>query len=668
MPGAASDGAKHGITRRCRTDAVCIVDACFVFFGLWTITVNAVVALSGSFRLLIALAIVPLLASTLVILKRPTSPLAFGSSSPSKPAARPTLLPWPIKLLLAAADVVLLAWTGNVHLFWSIGMLLLALNALEHRDDRLAPVPKDTPRAIPGPVWALAAAAAAFVLTVHGSSIDDAFYLNVINSAIDQPDRPLLQFDAMHGIAGLPILMPAYSVVSFEPLIACLSWFSRLEPATVYYVLVPPLMAILVVIIHWVTLRLFLGAGALTALVISVALMMAWRQMGSNLYAIQYGKTVLVSAAVPALVFFALRFGSRPTVWHALVLTCGQIAAVGISANGMIIGPLAAGVSLLASCGFDRRGLRRLACGLATGFYPVFALTLVAIATRSRGQFDLGQDPGWLTRMTRTSSVAYVDMLAVFAAALIPVPAATRRLRAFWVLAAFAIPLNPLFSALMATFVTSNMSWRILWAIPMPLVVGIAGACCATALARRPAAALASAGAAAAVIVAAFIELRPHMSDVTLGFARRKVGREMAVAERAAALTDRGGLVLADEVVSSWIATLRQPPRLVVVRRRYTVLMSNDFGPAEAQTRLRLFDLVDSRTDPEPDRVATGLTEIVARGVDTVVIAESKAVGRKSLIEGLAALGYRVERVDHYEIWHKLATGHHLTAGERPRW
>src|SRR5262249_42259921 len=235
--------------------------------------------------------------------------------------------------------------------------------------------------------------------------------------------------------------------------------------------------------------------------------------------------------------------------------------------------------------------LQRLACGLATALYPVGALALVAIATRARGQFDLGQDPGWLVRMTRTSSVAFVDILAVFASALMPMPAATHRLRACWILTVFAIPLNPLLSALMAAFVTSNMSWRILWSVPMPLVVGIASGCCAAALPRRPLVVLACAAAAAVVIGAAFMELRPYMSDVMIGPARHKVGREMVVAETAAALTAPGGLVLADELVSSWIATLRHPPRLVVVRRRYTILMSTDFGPIEAQARLKLFDL-----------------------------------------------------------------------------
>ena len=64
--------------------------------------------------------------------------------------------------------------------------------------------------------WLLAIGGAIFPLIVQRLTIDDSLYMNFAVAAVDSPSASLLQFDTLHGFAGLPIIYPVYKLHSFE--------------------------------------------------------------------------------------------------------------------------------------------------------------------------------------------------------------------------------------------------------------------------------------------------------------------------------------------------------------------------------------------------------------------------------------------------------------------
>ena len=129
---------------------------------------------------------------------------------------------WVFRLGLAASLVAGYWLTDRFALFWWLGIGLLLWNWLAAREPA-APLAGPTTvdkRREKMIVWLAVLLMALICLLHRRPSGDDAFFMNIIVSALDHPDRVLWSVDGMHGDAKLPLMSPIYRFSSYELFIA----------------------------------------------------------------------------------------------------------------------------------------------------------------------------------------------------------------------------------------------------------------------------------------------------------------------------------------------------------------------------------------------------------------------------------------------------------------
>ena len=146
-------------------------------------------------------------------------------------------------------------------------------------------------------------------------------------------------------------------------------------PATVVYIVIPPIAAALSVLAMWRLLRLggsVHGSGAFCGIVFFLLDGAALHAPG-NLFVTRLwqGKIVFLTLLVPLLLGYVLRYVEKPDRRQLVALFAGGTAAVGMSTSGIFLTPLIAlaGVAPLA-----RRSPRAAFLGfLAMSAYPLAA-------------------------------------------------------------------------------------------------------------------------------------------------------------------------------------------------------------------------------------------------------------------------------------------------------
>jgi hypothetical protein len=252
-------------------------------------------------------------------------------------------------------------------------------------------------------------------------------------------------------------------------------------------------------------------------------------------------------------------------------------------------------------------------------------------------------------------------LLALVAVPAIPLPRGKARLLIAYALAIMVIFLNPLTSDLLA-HVARSMDWRIFWAIPFPLLLGLV----VDGISRLgPMMGRVNCGAIAAALFAAAFVLAPGHWTVSaanglwLGLPGYKVPPAYAVAEELARATPRGGVVVAPWRIAAWMATLPDHPRLNEVRPHYLRLVAHARGPVEASRRRLLQRAVDTRRTSETwlpagfaveSHLSEVMQEIDSRGVTTVVMGK-RLPWRGALAKRLAAAGFQMREIDAYQLW-----------------
>ena len=628
-----------------------IVDVFFVFFGFWTLTVNAVVAFGADFRSLVALSPLPVLGTVLADWRlrpklkgaKPTG----GCVEETYDFRRRTFL-----ITAAVCNAAILAFSESHVLFWVVGLGLLSYNYLMviRRAGAAAAYFESVPLRWSSSGYALvllAGIAALSPITFRDWNPDDAFYLNAVNNLLDHPNWPVQRLDGMHGESTLGILLPAYWVHSYEPFVAWVAYILRLDPATAYYIVVPPVLSVFAVLVYWLVLRRFVNGGAVVAVAASVIILVVWPQsLGS-----WTGKAWLGIVAVPAIIFFALRFGSDCSVRSGLLLALSQIAAVGFSSSATIVAPLTVALTMLGSLQFEPGWARKLGLGLLTSVPPIVALAVIFFGLKARGGLTCDSAEQWLYA---EGYVKYLVILGFFAAAILPGPAATMRLRAGILAIVFLVLFNPLSSHVMAQATSGNMSWRIFWSFPMPLAAGIGAGCLwVSSRAHRKLAAFVVFGAIAAAFALDRKSILESWSYFEPNFANYQLGPEWPVAKAAVALTPANGVILAIGEVSQWVPTIRHAPKLLVVRPHYISCMRSEFGEAEAKVRLDLVQFIEAVHDLDSAATNRAVDELVRRGVSTIVFRSTSK--RDLLTERLRDLGYSAVTLDNFQIWARPA-------------
>jgi hypothetical protein len=601
------------------SDRIC--DSVTLFAALWTIACHAAVAAAGSlhdvllnFGVLIAIgAVILLLIRRRRSTEAPPSPsvpppdftTARGSVRNALPVTRV------LGTLLGALALFLYAATGDIlYLWWaSVGALSFALvsGAIAGWQPEPVEPPRQT-RCLEAVLWAMGAACTLIVLTFHIVDYDSAFYVSMAVAAADFPGAPLMM-DTIHGIEGLGLHMPAYRVHSIEVFNGALSYLAGLPAIVCYQIVTPAVMAFLVPLgfarlfriltprhWHWTVLAVLVvlvGAGSTI-----------WWYGNLSIVRIFHGKSVYMSLFLPLAYAYGLRFGSKPTVRHWLLLFAVQIAAIGCTSSALWSVPIAACLAMTCSVRWDRRAIKTLVFGVLASSYVVgTGLTLVgemkSITALVIPDSSLGADLALAFEKTLgDGSLATAAIAALLLTWVLYRRGPAQRFATVVPFVVLVLVLNPYWSEQVSRHITGPSYWRSMWSLPLPILMALMLTSPLqierTPLRRK----LASVAAALAIVF--FVAFVPEFSALSRGnrvrfggFAEIKAPSEFYVP--AAALAQRvpeGSMVVAPQQVALWVPSFHHHPFVTYAREVYLHRIKAELGTEEADHRMLMSDIV----------------------------------------------------------------------------
>jgi hypothetical protein len=376
------------------------LDSFIVLFGSWTLYCHLIVFFGYSFTtlfhfcffsLILALLSFDILLCVSNKFIGPTFLASKGNNTLHK-----SNIPFTTKIMLAFFVALSYKWIDNYLIFWSISIIYFIFIIFDrpsnnHIEIKSCEVPllKKTKIGI----LLLICFSISITLFSHRPDTDDAHYLGFTISALDFPERPLMSFDSMFGEENLPLFSEHYRVNTYELLVAVLSSLFQLDHRTLYYILLPPCFAILVVISHWLALQNLLARKAFLGLFISIVVLFAYGDTHHSYGNFSFvrlfqNKGILVSVCIPAIVYYASKLSKNNDFGSLFLLFFSQISALGICGTGILVAPLASLLVLLAYWRFNRKQNFILIFGLLSSTYLVaiglltkfgFSNTLVVI-------------------------------------------------------------------------------------------------------------------------------------------------------------------------------------------------------------------------------------------------------------------------------------------------
>jgi len=657
-----------------------LCDQACLGFALWTLCAHAVVAAGGSLEALLGLFAASALAALalgLALRRR----RARGAGPPGTrarvppPAAPPGRRPRPLLALsgaaLGLAGALAFAASGSAILLWVLAVGILGAAALPFLlRDAPCSGPPARGASREGALFALALFSALVALAAHRPDDDDAFYVNVAVAAADAPGAPLLASDTLLGVPGLPLLLPAYRLHSWELWNAALSLVSGLPPIACFHWVSAALAALFLPLAHAQLLRLLLPRRWLAAVGVLVFLLLAvggvshwWGN--AALLRIWQGKAVSLFVFLPLVQAHALAFALRPDARRFALLAAAQVAALGASSTAVWGAPLGAALALGAAVPPTRRGARVFAAGALASGYVLGAGWLLVRALQAAAQVPSYEEPGVPgQRLAEALRLFLGDgRLALFGAfawlagwACCP-PGLGRRFAIAAPLGVSLVLLDPWTENWVRAHVTGGSHWRALWSLPLPLLATFV----LMAPLRLPGPG-ALRGAACALGLALFAGLVPPMSAlhpgngspesyrVRLGWPGLKVPEPAYRWARALhESVPPGERVLAPEEISTWLPTFPRPTHPLLVRSLYLWAQREELGEEEAALRAFLTRYV-AGGEEGPKAAAVFRAGLADLGVHGVCLRNSPRAGEARRILGAAGFARRLGSVD-YEIW-----------------
>jgi hypothetical protein len=470
-------------------------------------------------------------------------------------------------------------------------------------------------------------------------------------------------------------------VHSFELANAAVSFLGGLPTIGVFHFGAAALGAFLVPIAHARLFRLLTPrhwlAAVVTLAVVLVAAGETHRWYGNfGFVRIWQGKAIQLFVFTPLVYAYAMEFALRPTLARWGLLAAAQIAALGSSSAALWAAPAAAAIALCSALPPTRRGLRRFAIGLlasgyvlgagwlAKGWMQADAASQQSAVSQQQSQERelraLALDPpgvrleqalGLVLGEGRLRRVAIACVLIAWAAS---GGALARRFALVAPLAVAWVLLHPAASSWVAANVTGESFWRGLWALPVPILMALAGVAplALGAASRRRWAP----PALWALLLGAFALLAPATrgpspeNGVRLGWPSLKVPpTDFAWAAELSASVPPGSTVAAPRDVGVWLPTFHQRVYPLMVRDLSLDPYRVQLGDPSIELRVWMTAIAGGeRSGPDVARLFRGgLERFQVRGVCL-----RRTPGAPPIREALRASGFRLSREDpEHEIW-----------------
>jgi hypothetical protein len=598
------------------------IDAACACFALWTLCCHAVVALGGSLHrleLVAAAALASALALFALRARRRTREVA-PSPQPAGPLVPPRdgtsrIALRALGLLLGLVALGLYRHTGSEVLLWwcALGLLAAAAVPFALSEEPATPTPRRGPGLERG-LWVLALACAALALFAHRIDLDDVFYVNLAVAAADEPGRPLLREDTLHGIPGLPLHLPVYRLHSYELLNAALSHLTGLPALAAFHLVSTGVAALLVPLAyarlfrrltprHWLgsvvaVLVVLWGAGEVHRWYGNFAFVRLW-----------HGKSIALCVFLPLVYSYALDFALAPSRRRFAMLCAAQIAALGATSTALWAAPLAALIGLASALRPRPRDLRRLALGALASLYVLGAAFGVKLAmdreaearvasrsadARVHVEESLARSHAPGVQLEYAFELVLSDgrlrdlaLLCVLVAWALCGAGLARRFAIVAPLVVVVLLLDPYTTRAVSENLTGPSYWRVLWALPIPVLMAlvlVAPLELATGLGARSAAAALLAGFVA--FVPRTSSLSPDNGGVELRWPGLRVPDEHFRWARALdGAVAPGAAVVAPLAIGSWIPTLHGHGHPLVVRGIYLRRFRRELGMDDLRDR-----------------------------------------------------------------------------------
>ena len=642
-----------------------------VLLGAWTLYAHAGTLMRLPFATLRTLSWVPLLLCAPFAWRASRAALVVGAAHRVDDTQwRPlnTGIWFGVPLALAAIYAV----TGSSLLFWLLATVYLTAACWQPQSSESVDEPphQREPRSAIVALCVLCALAALLTSGTRRPDVDDANFLNVAVAEGQFPERSPQSFDSLHRDGLPPVEQTLHLPQTYEVLVGLVSVLSGIPVAALYYLVLPPLWAVLGTAAHWSVLRHVLPSrGAIVGTALFVLLLVCWgdgyRTFGNfGFVRLFQGKAVYLVVLLPLLTLAALRYREGPSVGTWLMLALCQCAAVGFTTNGVAVAPLAAALVILAPPYASRAFSTRLT-GLAASA-PVLAMALAMYPRLTPYRSAMRVDPVLLGLTTTLGSAR--TPLVLLAITVLPALAARAHVRlARWVAGYVWIVVLVVFMPLVARVGGAALgpvySWRLFWAVPVPLLVSLAGGAAATAWPTRrwwPVLGL-MAWSVAFAVAGPLAVSRDVFSLDHLG-RLKVVDAPYTVAEAVVAVARPDAAALVPEDVAVYVAGLPGAPPLVGVRELYLTKLQGLVPAADLDSRLALFRYASGGS---PDMsIDLALEQIETRHIGTVAFPDAHR-DAAALVSALTARGFAVHHVQDFIIAVRNS-GVSMPQGSRP--
>jgi hypothetical protein len=599
-----------------------------VILGVWGIYAQLTVLLGRSFLDLLAGTWISVLAlGVFALILR--GALRRGSAADWKHPEVGLSAPRVLGLAILAAAGLLIGGPGNPLVAGGYVLAMVLLAAMTGDHGMKFTVPQDFKRVEhrTGLVLLVLLAAIAVALGEHKANWDDANYLQTVANTLENQDQPLLVYENLHGVEDLKINHPAWRLQTYLLLVAGLAESLGVSYLKMYYLVLPPIWAGMAVIALWSILRRFAGSLAGLALATTFIVLVTWgsyRSYGSFSFAQLYtGRGIFLTFAVPALISATFQFAEKPNFrsWLYLFLTTWMGCL--FSSTAYAVAPVAVALTLIACCGVTLRPFRRLMAGaLAVAWCPLVmayavwvAPVVAAVDVDSRGGAH------WIFSGTQGQVAFILFGLAPFFVVL------ARAQSSRWFLRYFALCFLIFFSGVVLDFsgkLFTGLSWRMLWAVPVPALIGVGTATgidlCSKRVARNPKFRVVVTLILLASVAATFSFAGNTVVFRNFGWPRLKVDTSaFRVAQALVRCSKPTDLVLAPTRIAVPMAGLIAAPSLIGVRGHFLSRLSAQWGEEETQRRRRLFRMVAGK-DVSAENIAWAQNEILTSPIRRIVL------------------------------------------------
>lgn len=577
-----------------------------LWFAIWTITVNTFV-LAGSRFIVLPWCLVATAAFALMLMARFGAAIVgrYESATLPQPEDPKSTARWPFVGAVAVAVVGALIAHKADNAIATIGAIAVVSVAAYGAANRVSTSSSERPRNFSLELALLCVLVFGLYYFGHRPDWDDANYLNLAAKApLSRGD--IFQFDTMVGDGPHPIHLPTYRVQSYELLGATIAYLTGLEPVTVFHLLLPIGTLLLLASILAIVFVPLVGRQWFAAALFSLAYLYANDQSPSSwgmhgIIRFHQGKGALVTIIPLLATFITVRWFVLRQWIDLIALALLNVCAIGLSANGLFVGPAAIGfVALAFAVSSPLRQWKAALCLLPTLIYPALIASVITVERLALPSELTMPQAGFNSLMNIVGWHVEGLMLIIFLS-MLPLAFAERPIRRAAVIylpLTLCVVLNPWGWSLVSTL-TGNLGFRIFWSIP---AVFLAGAVTARILgsfkptSSDPVSLLLGMIALVSGIVLNQFDAGPeqivswHLPDLRVPRADYDVARELAL------LTPRGCKALVPEEYAVWMSGLKNGPYLVAVRSLYLKHYRFSEPRGELQSRWDLFNLVNDRS------------------------------------------------------------------------